>query len=103
MIPETRAPRRAGGPPRRQKNESDQKVAPAAANGNGSPVLNPKRAAAYLDVSTDTLARWRETGRGPKFAKYTPGRQGLVHYRIADLDRFLESCLQVSTSDTGGR
>lgn len=98
MTHETRAPRRAGGPPRRENTKNDQKVTAVAANGNGSPVLNADRAAAYLDVSPDTLARWRAIGKGPKFAKYSPARQGLVHYRIADLDRFIESCLQASTS-----
>ena len=49
--------------------------------------LNPKRAAAYLGVHTDTLRSWRREGRGPKY--HHLGR--LVFYLKDDLDTWFRA------------
>jgi excisionase family DNA binding protein len=50
--------------------------------------LTEREAAAYLAMSSHTLRAWRARGGGPAFHKL--GRS--VRYRVADLDRWLESC-----------
>lgn len=57
-------------------------------------VLKTADAAAYVNLSPPTLARFRLTGEGPVFAKLG----GAVRYRRADLDAWLESRLVKSTS-----
>jgi predicted DNA-binding transcriptional regulator AlpA len=49
-------------------------------------VLLPAEAAAMLRVTESTLAHWRSRGRGPAYVK----AGGLVRYRSADIDRYLE-------------
>lgn len=47
--------------------------------------LSPREAAERLGVSTMTLQRWRNIGRGPKF-----GRRGqVVRYRVVDVDEWM--------------
>lgn len=53
-----------------------------------SQLMNPREAAAYLGVSTNSLEAWRSTKRY-RLAFIKVG--GLVRYRQADLDAFLES------------
>jgi excisionase family DNA binding protein len=50
-------------------------------------LLDTKQAAGYLDLSPNTLDRWRYEGKGPHFVKL--GRA--VRYRVQDLDAFLEA------------
>jgi len=57
--------------------------------------LDPHGAAAYLNTSRATLARWRVQGGGPPFIKMG----GRIRYDVADLDAWLESRRRVSTSD----
>lgn len=51
-------------------------------------VLMPEHAAAYLGVSLIQLYRWRRSGIGPPYLVW--GRRTL-RYRVADLDRWLQS------------
>jgi Helix-turn-helix domain len=47
--------------------------------------LNSRQAAEYLSVTTESLCRWRMSGRGPKFA-----REGsAIRYDVAVLDAWL--------------
>ena len=64
-------------------------------------MLTPIEVAELLAVSQAALARWRRTGSGPRFVKLTRGRSGLIRYRQADLDAFIESSVRKSTSDNG--
>jgi predicted DNA-binding transcriptional regulator AlpA len=55
-----------------------------------NPLLNRKEAAHYLGVSPGTLAIWDCT----KHKQLNPVKIGkLVHYRLADLDHFLDQRL----------
>jgi hypothetical protein len=65
---------------------------------SATPLLTGQQAAEYLAVSVDTLSYWRTVGRGPAFVKFTRARQGVVRYRREDLDRFIDECVQTSTS-----
>ena len=58
------------------------------------PLLPAPEAATRLGVRTQTLARWRVEGRGPRFIKV--GRA--VRYRESDLERWIEERLRESTS-----
>jgi len=50
-------------------------------------LVSPKRAAALLDTTTQTLANWRATGRYPlPYVKV--GR--LVRYRLSDLEALIQ-------------
>jgi Helix-turn-helix domain len=63
----------------------------------GSPIfLNAQEAAAFLRISTVTLARWRIEGCGPPFRKF--GRR--VLYARADLISWAEAQRRQSTSAT---
>lgn len=57
--------------------------------------LDTKQAADYLNLSPNTLSRWRWSGDGPRFVKL--GRA--VRYRIEDLDAFVEQGVRNSTSE----
>ena len=57
--------------------------------------LEPKAAAAYLNVSVRCLEDWRKRGTGPKWKKV--GRR--VIYRFAELDAHLERGDQPPTGD----
>jgi helix-turn-helix protein len=49
--------------------------------------LRTRDAAAYLGVSTKTLAAWRRAGVGPRFRKFPQ----LVFYHQRDLDQWIAS------------
>jgi predicted site-specific integrase-resolvase len=57
-------------------------------------VLDPKSAATYLQVASQTLARWRVEGVGPPFLKLGTS----VRYDKSDLDSWLDARRQRSTS-----
>jgi hypothetical protein len=65
------------------------------------PLLSPAQAARYLSVSTPTLARWRQTGCGPRFLKLGDRKQSTIRYRLSDLNAFVERAARASTSDPG--
>jgi excisionase family DNA binding protein len=58
--------------------------------------LNTDQTAAYLQVSKETLQRWRVRGEGPRYAKLP----GLVRYYRDELDAWLKSRERESTSDS---
>lgn len=76
----------------RDKSEQKQK---------NSKLLKASIVAAMLDVSEDTLNRWRQRGTGPKFCKFARNRQAIVRYRLEDVEAFIEASLRCSTSDSG--
>lgn len=43
-----------------------------------------------LGLRPQTLRRWRWAGKGPRFVKLGPNRQGKVRYREADINTWLE-------------
>ena len=49
--------------------------------------LEPKAAAAYLNVSVRTLEEWRKRGTGPKWRKQ--GKR--VFYSVVDLDAYQDN------------
>ena len=59
--------------------------------------LDARRAAAFLGVSVSTLAKWRVSGKGPRFVKLG----SRVAYRISDLEEWLDAQTRMSTSDPG--
>ncbi|SUS06442.1 Transcriptional regulator (fragment) [uncultured Defluviicoccus sp.] len=58
--------------------------------------LRPPEAAAFLGMSTSTLAKWRVYGRGPPFSRLS---RGLVVYDERDLEAFVAERRRLSTSD----
>lgn len=64
-----------------------------------SRLLSPEEAAAYLGLSTVTLAKLRVSGDGPPFFKLTAGKYGRVGYRISVLDAWLETRRRQSTAE----
>ena len=61
-------------------------------------LLNTKEAALCLGVSEAFLERDRWAGAKVPFIKI--GSRA-VRYRLQDLERYIESCIRKSTSDTG--
>jgi predicted DNA-binding transcriptional regulator AlpA len=59
-----------------------------------SKFLKTAAAAEYLGLSTKCLENWRITGQGPVFIKM--GRS--VRYTVEDLEDFVSSAKQTSTS-----
>ena len=48
--------------------------------------LSAKRAAEYLDVAEQTLAKWRCHGEGPTFVKIN----SKILYRVESLEKYLQ-------------
>ena len=61
---------------------------------NRANLLTPKQAAEYLQLKVQTLATWRNQGKGPKFCKV--GRA--VRYRPEDLEAYITSDFQHSST-----
>lgn len=57
-----------------------------ARDGTAPAIMSPKDAARYLNLSPETLKRWREKRKGPPFTKV--GAR-LIGYEPSDLDAFL--------------
>lgn len=70
---------------------------------NNDPLLTATEVAKILQVSVDTLARWRTQGRGPQFIKLGTARSSPVRYRHSVVQAFLDGRLRRSTSDDGSR
>ena len=62
---------------------------------NRANLLTPKQAAEYLQIKVQTLATWRNQGKGPKFCKV--GRA--VRYRPQDLETYITSDFQHSSTN----
>ena len=61
------------------------------------PVMSPGTLAKILEVTPQTLARWRDpkqAGEGPKFIK-VPGSQ-LIRYLRADVVAWLKECAEAA-------
>jgi len=61
-------------------------------------LLNTSEAARYLGLSKAFLERDRWAGAKVPFIKI--GARA-VRYRLQDLEKYIESCMRKSTSDTG--
>jgi hypothetical protein len=57
--------------------------------------LDTHAAAEVLSVSPRTLQRWRQEGRGPRFAKLG----GAVRYPLTELERFAAESMRDSTAE----
>ena len=60
-------------------------------------LLNESEAAEFLSLSPKTLARWRWSGKPPRFLKIG----GAVRYDLKDLQDFIRAGRRSSTSDQG--
>lgn len=58
-------------------------------------LLKPAEVAEQLGVTERTLERWRQTGDGPAFLKFS--RQ-TIRYRQAELDQFVEAKVRHNTA-----
>jgi len=63
-------------------------------------VISERDAADYLNVSTRTLQRLRESGGGPVYIRIGERRIG---YRMSDIDDWLESQCMTSRADEYSR
>ena len=59
-------------------------------------ILNQKRVAVILGISTRTLERYRVAGTGPRYAKLG-GK--LVRYQQSDVEAWIQRNLAYSTSE----
>lgn len=62
--------------------------------------LTPSEAAAYLGRNTETLARWRKLGQGPRWYRLSNKGRAPVFYLARDLDLFIEMVGRNDTSDS---
>ncbi len=73
--------------------EAPEKTAPAQAP--DGVLLQPSEVAKRLGVSEHVLERWRGTGEGPKFIRFS---SKTLRYRATDLDAFVEARVVSSTA-----
>jgi predicted DNA-binding transcriptional regulator AlpA len=59
-------------------------------------LLTEVEAARVLGLATTTLRRWRQIGRGPRWAKVGPAA---VRYDLRELERYIERNTHTSTRD----
>ena len=59
-------------------------------------VMTEKQAADYIGYAPGTLAKWRLTGRGPKYLRISATS---VRYRQSDIDEWLDERVYQSTSE----
>lgn len=60
-----------------------------------SPILRPSEVVKRFGISQATLCRYRQQGIGPDYIHYpasNPGGKGSFGYKLADLERWLETC-----------
>jgi predicted DNA-binding transcriptional regulator AlpA len=62
-------------------------------------ILDPKRVATILGISTRTLERYRSAGKGPPYTKIG-GK--LIRYRQSDVETWIQQNLSYSTSENAG-
>lgn len=65
-----------------------------------SSLLTRRQAAALLNVSTGTLARWAAERRGPPWIKLVEGDAGSVRYPLAELDDYLAQRLKAPKDES---
>jgi hypothetical protein len=54
------------------------------------PMLTERQAAQVLNKPMQTLKKWRQREKGPKFKKY---HDGAIRYPLAALKQYLEDCV----------
>ena len=54
-------------------------------------LLTPKDLAKRWSIATNTLARWRVAGVGPKYLKMGEGTRSRVRYRLSDIEDYERS------------
>ena len=59
-------------------------------------LYSPEELAQYLSVSTQTLLRWRNDGKGPKFSYLAPK---LIRYTSKDVQDWIEQNTCKSLAD----
>lgn len=52
-------------------------------------LLTTRQAASFLNLSVETLKKWRKRGGGPAFIKYN---NGAVRYQVNVLLQFVSDC-----------
>lgn len=62
-------------------------------------VMDTDGAALYLQVSASTLNHWRSDGYGPPFLRFPSRGKGVVRYRKADIDAWLDQHVYRSTAE----
>ena len=66
----------------------------ALSQGQRSDLLTTREVAEFFGVCEDTIQKWRETGRGPRYIKIEPRHgNGIVRYRLRDVEAFVEKSL----------
>jgi hypothetical protein len=58
-------------------------------------LFDPEETSAYLRIATQTLAKWRSAGGGPRFVRIG----GRIFYDIADLEIFIAARKFGSTAE----
>ncbi len=66
---------------------------------DGSVLLTPEEAAAWLRVPVGTLTRWRSEGRGPVSVRL--GKR--VRYAVDDLDAYVRAAREAGATAQAGR
>jgi len=56
-----------------------------------SKLLTPGELAQRLQVSIDTLQRWRSQGKGPTCLRLSCGKKGAIRYKEEAVERWLKS------------
>ena len=54
-------------------------------------LLDPAAVADALGVKVSTLAKWRCTGKGPRYVRVGSGPRSPVRYRMADVVAWVDS------------
>jgi len=57
--------------------------------------LSPREVAVLIRVNRSTLAKWRASGRGPRWIRVTPR---MVRYSRAEVENFLTQRTRTSTA-----
>jgi predicted DNA-binding transcriptional regulator AlpA len=65
-------------------------------------LCKPGAAAQVIGVTTKHLARWRMTGKGPRFIKLGAAPQSQIRYRRSDIDAWLDEQARNSTTAVRG-
>lgn len=64
--------------------------------------MTTSEAAVYLARNTETLARWRRLGQGPRWYRLSEKGRAPVFYLARDLDAYIEMIGRNDTSDSIG-
>jgi hypothetical protein len=79
------------------RSQSQRRTDPPPSSSSRLPdLLRPSEAAEYLGMATGTLARWRVSGKGPRYCKIG----ARVRYPLTSLAEFLRRRERASTSDS---